>query len=46
VVAVSNDPAVMSACDRVVLMEDGQIKADSTYEELLSKGYLQDLVNG
>ncbi|WP_305982669.1 peptidase domain-containing ABC transporter [Roseivirga thermotolerans] len=46
VVAVSNDPAVMSACDRVVLMEDGQIKADSTYEKLLSKGYLQDLVNG
>lgn len=45
VVAVSNDPAVMSACDRVVLMEEGRIKADGSYKELLTAGHLMDLVN-
>lgn len=45
VIAVSNDPAVMSACDRVILMEDGRIKAEGSYNELLAGGHLMDLVN-
>ncbi|WPZ08992.1 peptidase domain-containing ABC transporter [Roseivirga spongicola] len=45
VVIVSNDPAVLSACDRVVIMDDGRIKADSNYKELLAAGYLSELVN-
>jgi len=45
VVAVSNDPAVMSACDRVILMENGGIKAEGSYNELLAAGHLTDLIN-
>ena len=45
VVAVSNDPAVMSACDRVILMEKGTIKAEGSYSELQSAGHLNELVN-
>lgn len=44
VVAVSNDPAVMSACDRVILMDDGRIKAEGSYTELLAGGHLTELV--
>lgn len=36
-VVVSNDPLVMAACDRVVVMSDGQIVAEGKWEELLSK---------
>ncbi|MFY0593095.1 peptidase domain-containing ABC transporter [Roseivirga sp.] len=43
-VAVSNDPMVMSACDRVIVMESGTIKAEGTYAELLSEGYLNKII--
>lgn len=43
-IAVSNDPQVMSACDRVVVLEEGTIKAEGPYEELLRKGLLNDLI--
>lgn len=45
-VAVSNDPLVMEACDRVVLMEDGNIKADDTYSNLVGQGYFTGIVKG
>lgn len=45
VVIVSNDPTVLSACDRVVIMDDGRIKADGNYKELLAAGYLNELIN-
>ncbi|CAN0027664.1 unnamed protein product, partial [Chrysoparadoxa australica] len=34
-VVVSNDPLVMSAVDRVVYMEDGEIVVDDTFEKIL-----------
>jgi ABC-type bacteriocin/lantibiotic exporter with double-glycine peptidase domain len=34
-IAVSNDPLVMAACDRVVIMSDGVIEAEGKFEELL-----------
>ncbi|MBO3697955.1 peptidase domain-containing ABC transporter [Roseivirga sp. E12] len=43
-VAVSNDPLVMAACDRVIVMEEGTIKAEGTYAELLSEGYLNKII--
>lgn len=45
VVVVSNDPAVMSACDRVILMDNGGIKKDGSFNGLLASGHLKDLVN-
>lgn len=43
-VAVSNDPMVMAACDRVIIMEEGTIKAEGTYSELLAAGYLNKII--
>jgi len=43
-IAVSNDPQVMSACNRVVILNEGSITAEGTYEELLKKGLLNDLI--
>ncbi|OEK05543.1 xenobiotic-transporting ATPase [Roseivirga misakiensis] len=42
--AVSNDPMVMAACDRVIVMEGGTIKAEGTFTELLSAGYLNKII--
>lgn len=36
-ILVSNDPLVMAACDRVVVLYDGNIVADGKWEELLAK---------
>ncbi|MEZ4987215.1 MAG: hypothetical protein R2795_19600 [Saprospiraceae bacterium] len=33
-VAVSNDPIFASRCERIILMKDGQIVADGTYNEI------------
>lgn len=33
-VAVSNDPLLAARCERIILMENGQIIADGNYEEL------------
>ena len=43
VVCFSNDPLVMGACDRVLVMDTGKIKADGPYKELLQNGLLNDL---
>lgn len=43
-VAVSNDPMVMAACDRIILMEEGTVAREGTYQELLSAGYLNKIV--
>lgn len=36
---VSNDPVIMAACDQVVLMEEGTVKAAGPYEDLLKNQY-------
>lgn len=35
VIAVSNDPLIMSACDHVVVMKDGSIEAQGSFENLM-----------
>ena len=34
-VVISNDPLVMSACDRVIYMQDGQIIEDGSFEKII-----------
>lgn len=38
--AVSNDPLVMAACDRVIILEEGKVVADDTYPSLLKQGLI------
>ena len=35
--AISNDPIIMAACDSVIIMEGGTIKAHDSYEALLQQ---------
>ena len=44
-IAVSNDPLIMSSCDRVILLENGSIKTDGTFNDLLENKYLDDIIN-
>jgi ABC-type transport system involved in cytochrome bd biosynthesis fused ATPase/permease subunit len=36
--AVSNDPLVMASCDRVIVLDRGQIVADDSYSALIKDG--------
>lgn len=38
--AVSNDPLIMASCDRVIVMDNGKIVADDTYQTLLRDGVI------
>ena len=38
--AVSNDPLVMAACDRVIIMDGGKVVADDSYPLLLQQGII------
>ena len=38
--AVSNDPLIMAACDRVVVLNDGLLEADGKFNELLKEGII------
>jgi len=42
--AVSNDPIIMSACDRVILLENGTLTASGTYQELLNSKQAGNLI--
>jgi ABC-type bacteriocin/lantibiotic exporter with double-glycine peptidase domain len=39
-VAVSNDPLIMAACDRVIVLSEGTVVADSDFETLMKEGRL------
>jgi ABC-type bacteriocin/lantibiotic exporter with double-glycine peptidase domain len=43
VVAVSNDPLIMSACDHVVILKDGRIDAEGRFEELMGNNEVSNL---
>jgi len=38
--AVSNDPLVMAACDRVIILDGGKVVADDSYPSLLKQGII------
>ncbi len=44
-IVVSNDPVIMAACDRVMLMEDGHLKTEGPFEELVKSGELNNIIN-
>lgn len=44
-IVVSNDPIIMASCDRVVLMKNGTIKSQGTFENLLKTEDLKDIIN-
>ena len=43
-VMVSNDPLVMEAADRVIVLEQGSILAEVSYGELLRAGHLNNII--
>ena len=45
IVYVSNDPMIMSSCDRVVVMDQGSVKAIGTMEELLKNEKLKGILD-
>ena len=44
-VVVSNDPLIMAACDHVVLLENGMVKRNATFEELIKSEELNSILN-
>lgn len=46
VIMASNDPMVMRAVDRIVLLEQGRIKATGTFDQLYDCGFLTQLDGG
>jgi ABC-type bacteriocin/lantibiotic exporter with double-glycine peptidase domain len=44
VIVVSKDPIIMSACDRVIMMQEGVIRAEGTMEELTNTQLFNDLI--
>ncbi len=44
VIVVSKDPMIMSACDRVIMMEDGRVRMEGTMEELTRTQLFNDLI--
>jgi ABC-type bacteriocin/lantibiotic exporter with double-glycine peptidase domain len=43
-IAVSNDPLIMAACDRVVVINEGQIVDSGPFTDLMKKGILNNYV--
>jgi len=43
-VCVTNDPVVMSACDRVVVMQEGKAIASGSYQELMKDKDFQNIL--
>lgn len=43
-IVVSNDPLIMSTCDRVVLLENGRVKEIDAFEALMQKDSLYEIV--
>jgi ABC-type bacteriocin/lantibiotic exporter with double-glycine peptidase domain len=44
VIVVSKDPIIMSACDRVIMMQEGMIRMEGTMEELTKTQLFNDLI--
>ena len=44
-IVVSNDPLIMAACEEVVIMDRGQIRAQGSYRELLQANQLTEFID-
>jgi ABC-type bacteriocin/lantibiotic exporter with double-glycine peptidase domain len=45
IIAISNDPLVMSACDKIVIIANGTVAEEGTFESLLKKGSLKEIID-
>jgi len=45
VIAVSNDPLIMAACDRVIVLNEGLIEAQGKFDELLKEGIINRYID-
>jgi ABC-type bacteriocin/lantibiotic exporter with double-glycine peptidase domain len=44
VIAVTHDPAFLAACDRIVLLRDGRVEREGSYEQLRGDPYFRTVV--
>ncbi|SOE23627.1 ABC-type bacteriocin/lantibiotic exporter, contains an N-terminal double-glycine peptidase domain [Spirosomataceae bacterium TFI 002] len=44
-ITVSNDPQVMKACDRLVVLDEGRVSLDGTYESLINEEGLKRCID-
>ncbi len=44
-IAVSNDPLIMEACDKVIVMEKGKVIGDGTFKELEEQNMLAEFID-
>ena len=44
-IVVSNDPMIMAACDKVVLLDGGKIKSEGPFEELVKRGEFAEIID-
>ncbi len=44
-IVVSNDPLIMAACDRVILMDEGRVKRDDSFNNLMKEGVLNNIIS-
>ena len=44
-ITVSNDPMVMAACDRVIVLEKGRIKAEGSFAELMKNDSIKNFID-
>lgn len=44
VIALSNDPLIMAACDRVIVLNQGLVTHDGTFEALLKSGSMKNYI--
>lgn len=44
-IAVSNDPMIMSACDRVIVLDQGRLIASGPFAELIKEGPIKKIID-
>jgi ABC-type bacteriocin/lantibiotic exporter with double-glycine peptidase domain len=42
---ISNDAAIMAACDRVIVLNEGEIVMDGSYQKLLQNPHFQEIID-
>jgi ABC-type bacteriocin/lantibiotic exporter with double-glycine peptidase domain len=45
VLAVSNDPLIMAACDRVIVLNEGKIEAEGRFDDLMKEGKINNYID-
>ena len=44
-ITISNDPMVMAACDRVIVLNEGELVLDGKYQDLIKDAHFQEVVD-